>query len=91
VSYFIPQERTMIYLKSFLAGTVTLLISALLIPGCMMVTAILFHKSSSAEGKRRAVVGWDVVSIMRNSLIPWLMMLVVFGAGFYWEFRSASH
>lgn len=80
----------MIYLKSVFAGIATLLISVLLVAVGLIVVSVLFHNSSSAEGARRGVVGWDVGSMMRYSIIPWLIILIIFGAGFYWEFRRAS-
>lgn len=80
----------MIYLKSFLAGIAALLISALLVPVGWILAQILFYMLYKPEGMFRGEVGWDVVSIMRNSVIPWLIILVVFSAGFCWEFRRAS-
>jgi len=80
----------MIYLKSFFAGIIGLILSVFVIPIGFGIFSVLFHKVSSvAPGE--AAVGWDLRSLFGTSIVPWIAVLVIFGLGFYWEFRRASH
>jgi hypothetical protein len=80
----------MIYLKSILAGVCALVLSVVLLPIGFIIYnfgVLLFGRS---HGTGRGEVGWDLRSMFANSVIPWMIVLAIFGLGFYWEFRRAS-
>lgn len=96
----------MIYLKSILAGVGALVLTVLLLPIGSIIYgfgALLFRRlpgTYDANAARAvgltphtggsAEVAWDLRSIFANSVIPWIIVLAIFGLGFYWEFRRAS-
>jgi len=73
----------MIYLKSTLVGIVALFLSAVVftVGWGWWVT----RKIDTTEG----TVGVDVVGLVKWPL-SWLIVMLGFAVGFYWEFRSAS-
>jgi hypothetical protein len=70
----------MIYIKSAIAG-----ILALTVAGFVSRATFFIKHRPDAEG----TPGWDPISVMKSQ-IAWIINLVVFGAGFYWEFRRAA-
>jgi hypothetical protein len=74
----------MIYLKSVIAGIAALIISAALFPivGILLYTLIARPQADSA-------IGWDPVSAAKSPTV-WLIALIVFSAGFYWEFHGLT-
>jgi uncharacterized BrkB/YihY/UPF0761 family membrane protein len=74
----------MIYLKSIMAGLVTVLsLTVLLFVG---IVIRLWVSASKEQGAK--AIGWDPISLIRPG--PVLIILAVFVAGFLWEFRRAS-
>jgi len=77
----------MIYLKSFLAGIIVLILSALLISICLVVFFIVYQKLHPGVG---IMVGLDFPLLFHENVIPWILPLAIFCLGFWWEFRRAS-
>jgi hypothetical protein len=77
----------MVYVKSLLAGVAALLISVLLLP--VGLTAVNLSKTPTSASDK--ALTWDFREAL--NLRPWqiwLCILIIFGLGFYWEFRRAS-
>jgi uncharacterized BrkB/YihY/UPF0761 family membrane protein len=74
----------MIYLKSIMAGLVTVLSLTVLLSVGIVIR--LWVSASKEQGAR--AIGWDPISVIRPG--PVLIILAVFVAGFLWEFRRAS-
>lgn len=72
----------MIYLKSVLAGVVTLIASIVLF--FILISIVLFVWSNKVGGD--SSIGFDPISLMKP---PWWLVLagLIFASGFYWEFR----
>ena len=77
----------MIYLKSVLAGLVALIVIPILLIGLFVVGMFLYTLIHPAHGE--GSIGWDHVSIYRTSLLVWSIPLLIFLAGFFWEYRRA--
>lgn len=73
----------MLYLKCVIAGIVALVIAAVVLP----VMAILLYTLIVRPPAGTAVIGFDPVSIAKSSPTVWLIALIVFAAGLYWEFH----
>jgi hypothetical protein len=75
----------MVYLKSFAAGIVAVVLAALLVLIAAVVYLNLFFKHAEDQA-----IGWDPISLVRSS--PWLsvLALLVFLAGYFWELRRAT-
>lgn len=79
----------MVYLKSFLAGIVALILSVFLIPiglGIFFTVGRILRPTAMTGGE----IGWDLRSFFATSIIPWIVVITIFCLGFYWEFRRAS-
>lgn len=78
----------MIYVKSFLAGLAALLLAAVLL--AVGLTAVNFLHPAPPQGNDKAIQ-WDFFEVLDfRSWHSWLPALIIFGLGFYWEFRRAS-
>ena len=73
----------MLYLKSVIAGIVALVIASVVLP----TLVILFFSALTVRHRGGTAIGFDPVSIARSSPTVWLIGLIVFAAGFYWEYR----
>jgi hypothetical protein len=71
-------------LKCCLVGLLTVLIGAMI--SIMSIIGFLFAKAR-AEGHG---VGWDPISMFRNSAIPWILLAGAFLVGFLWEYRKVA-
>ena len=69
----------MLYVKSILVGAATLLVATVLF--IVILLLVVSRKTGASE------VGVDVVSLIRSSPLFWLVALIGFGVGFYWQFR----
>jgi len=69
----------MLYVKSILVGAATLLVATVLF--IVILLLVVSRKTGASE------VGVDVVSLIRSSPLFWLVVLIGFGVGFYWQFR----
>ncbi len=74
----------MIYLKSVIAGILTLVLFAVLAP--VIVPPVIRFAYRLEEG---AQVSWDL-RFLSKSPVFWTLVLLIFGLGFYWEFRRLS-
>ncbi len=76
----------MAFIKGVLAGLCGVGVLAIL----TLVTIVVLLSIKSRAMPEREAIGWDPVSLFRNSIIPWLIIVGTFAAGFAWEFRRAS-
>jgi hypothetical protein len=69
----------MIYLKCIIVGIAALVIAAMLFPvvGILLYTLI-------ARPPADVAIGFDPVSAVKSPTV-WLIALIVFAVGFYWE------
>jgi ethanolamine transporter EutH len=74
------------YFKSVLAGVVALFLAAFVFIVIQVFRAIQIAKR---EHPGAAEVGIDIVALFKSPL-PWVVVLLAFGIGFWWRFRSAS-
>jgi hypothetical protein len=74
-------EGNMVYLKSLVAGIVAVVIAAALSPIVMGIYFFIVYRPG-----RNEAVGWDPTSFVKQPLI-WAIGMLIFVAGFVWEFR----
>jgi hypothetical protein len=72
----------MIYLKSAIAGIVAVFAAAIL-----TLFAIVAYLSIAYRSTGNEAIGWDPVSLAKP--LTWLVVLGIYLAGFFWEFRRA--
>jgi hypothetical protein len=78
----------MLYLKSFLAGLAALLFAAVLL--AIGLTAASFLHKAPPRANDNAIT-WDFREVLDfHSWHSWLPAVIIFGLGFYLEFRRAS-
>jgi len=80
----------MIYLRSFLAGVLTVVggSAAILVLG---ILALVFYSFTHREPAGGAPVGWDPISLIEHPPLPLILFLVVcFSAGCIWEYRKLT-
>jgi len=72
----------MLYLRSVVAGIVALVIASVVLPivGILLLTLM-------ARPRAGTTIGFDPISIAKSSPTVWLIGLIVFVSGFYWEYR----
>jgi uncharacterized BrkB/YihY/UPF0761 family membrane protein len=75
----------MVVLKSFFAGLAVTLITAI---GAAFVFVIILGIASRDLPEGQAI-GWDPISLLRHSLISWVILGSAFVLGFFWEYRRA--
>ncbi|MGH9433471.1 MAG: hypothetical protein ACRD3T_18220 [Terriglobia bacterium] len=73
----------MIIIKSILAGLVALVVVALLLIIGVLIAGIL-------TATRGPTIGIDPVSIMRSFPGYWVMPIIVFSLGFFWEYKRVK-
>jgi hypothetical protein len=71
-------EVRMVYVKSIIAGVLALLLVAVLIPMVVLVAL-------SVIGPGIDMPRWHL-----ESPFFWLPAIIIFGAGFFWEYRRLS-
>jgi hypothetical protein len=69
----------MTYLKSTIAGILALFVVAVLVPTILFFTLRVFN------GRGPQTIYWNL-----KSPLVWLLAIIVFSAGFFWEFRRLS-
>jgi uncharacterized BrkB/YihY/UPF0761 family membrane protein len=78
----------MIFLKSFAAGLIAVLATAVAIAVTAIVALFLLSARNQAKD---TVIGWDPVEFGRAPF-AWIIFLFAFAAGFYWQHRRlAAH
>jgi hypothetical protein len=77
----------MLYVKSILAGLVTLFLSALLFIAIQLFR--LLRIAREEMGMTGGEVGIDVISLFKSPR-SWIVALIAFAVGFWWQFRRAS-
>ena len=78
----------MVFIKSLVAGLVTLFVSALLFMIIQIFRALRIARTEMAKTGAMEV-GIDVVSLFRSPRF-WIFAFIAFGVGFWWQFRRAS-
>jgi TRAP-type C4-dicarboxylate transport system permease small subunit len=82
------------HMRSFVAGT-----AALILTFVALLLVAMVDLSTANTNQQSGTVGWDPISLLHQvpviGLLPgWTpfiaLALLVFAAGFYWEFRRAS-
>ena len=73
----------MIMGKCILSGLLALLIAAIVLP--MSVCAYLTW--TAHPGKNEAAIGFDPISMVRSSPSVWVIAVLIFGLGFYLQYR----
>lgn len=82
----------MVYFKSLLVGIVALVLAVPLVTFILATVFSFFRKVP--PGSNDTSISWDLRMLVLNSPISWIFWaaaIVIFGVGFYWEFRRASH
>jgi H+/Cl- antiporter ClcA len=75
----------MIYIKSILVGVVALFSAAIVY--LVILIAVLMRRYPPPPG---AEVSLDLRSVTNHEPSFWVVALLAFAFGFYWEFRRAS-
>ena len=76
----------MVYLKSTIAGILTVLLVFVVLPAIAVSTILVVLISiRGSDGFGIDVPGWQV-----HSPVFWLVAIATFGAGYFWEFRRLS-
>jgi TRAP-type uncharacterized transport system fused permease subunit len=75
----------MFWLKSILVAAAATIAAVLAV--CMVGIAAAGWLARKHEGQEGLAVGFDPVSLFRQSSIPWLILLAVFAVTFYWQYR----
>jgi uncharacterized BrkB/YihY/UPF0761 family membrane protein len=78
-------DSSMILLKSLLAGLVFLVGAAIL----LLLGTLIFFATVLAPEEGEAV-GIDPVSVARSSPMIWVLAVLVFVLGFFWEYRRVK-
>ena len=68
----------MLYVKSVLVGFGFVLLTIILVVVIAMTALILLDRETS-DG---ATLGWDPYAMMQQSILPWLVLVSSFAAGF---------
>jgi hypothetical protein len=79
----------MVYVKRLLAGLIALIVVPICLFVVLMVGMLLYaslHQPTSGEGS----IGWDPVSLWRSNPVVWLIPVLMFLAGFGWEYRRLT-
>ena len=83
------------YMKSFVAGTAALILTFV----ALLLVAMVDLSTTANTNQQSGTVGWDPITLLHQvpviGLLPgWTpfiaLALLVFAAGFYWQFRRAS-
>ena len=76
----------MIYLKSVIVGLLALVVIPILFVAILVVGMIIYGSIHPSQGS----VGWDPISMWRQNPIFWVIPVLIFSAGFIWEYRRVS-
>ena len=74
----------MIYFKSVLVGILALVVSIVVLASIWYVGLQVWIRSRGSESH------FHSISINLGSPLLWGSVLIIFGAGFYWEYRRLS-
>jgi uncharacterized iron-regulated membrane protein len=76
----------MVILKSILAGTATVVLVAIV--SLLVMGVYLWIHRPPDTGADLGAVGWDPISLTKPA--TWVVVVVIFLAGFFWEFLRAT-
>ena len=74
----------MLIVKSIAAGIGAMF--AMAAGGAIVFVAILAFASRDLPPGQ--AIGWDPISLLRHSMIAWLVLVLGFGLGFVWKYRK---
>lgn len=77
----------MVYLKSFLAGVVAVVLGVPTITFTLIVALVMFHRP---HGTGYSVDSRSFIGTWPFNWNFWLPIAFLFALGFFWEFRRAS-
>jgi hypothetical protein len=77
----------MAFLKSIVVGLLTVVLAS---PLLLIAYSIMAARSVPPEIRRQGAVAIDPVSLLRHSPILWLLLALVFGLAFFWNYRRAT-
>jgi len=69
--------------KCILSGLLTLLIAAIVLP----MSVCVYLTWTVHPGKNEAAIGFDPISMVRHSPSVWVIAVLIFGLGFYLQYR----
>lgn len=75
----------MIFVKSVFAGIVAVFVFVFAFALMSLIVVSLVLKAPDG-----AAVGWDPVSLVRQSPLSWLLLTLAFSAGFIWKYRRLT-
>jgi len=75
----------MVYVKSALAGFLALIV-AFVATICGVIVYGVTHKPTDGSS-----IGWDPISLFKHPIFPSAVVVLIFVAGFFWEFRRLTH
>jgi hypothetical protein len=78
----------MFWLKPVFAGIAAGVIGTVL--AVIVIGAWVFSRFSGNGGDDNSIVGWDPISMFRQSIIPWLVYIAFFALGFYLQYRRQT-
>ena len=76
----------MVFLKSIVVGVATI-VSAAICAGIAVIIVLAFKSRNLPDGQ---TFQWDPVSLLRTSSTAWMVLLLSFALGFWWEYRKAK-
>jgi hypothetical protein len=80
--------KDMIYVKSLLAGLLAVLVACTSI--VVLVVVWLTVYSMTHPSQQEGSIGWDPISLVRLNPRIWLIVALIFCAGFVWEYRRLA-
>jgi len=75
----------MIYVKSALVGLLAIVVGSIILPILAIIGIVL--SGALHSGPEGASIGWDPISLVKQSPLVLVFIVVCFAAGFFWEFR----
>lgn len=75
----------MVFLKSIMVGVATM-VSAAICSGIAVIIVLAVKSRNLPDGQS---LQWDPVSFLRPSSTAWMILLISFALGFWWEYRKA--
>ena len=78
----------MIYFKSVLAGLQAVVIASVVLPICAIIGTIAY--SIIHPPQEEGSIGWDPIILVRMNKRVWVIAVLIFCAGFIWEYRRLA-
>ena len=78
----------MIYVKSLLVGLLAVLGATFLLLVAAVAGIVAYNAIHPPSGEEQ--IGWDPISLTRQNPIVWLIVALIFCAGFFWEYKRLA-